>query len=154
MDSRSETKSHDRPERVRSRTNIFGLVPARWMADWENYAPYFCLNGYYAAGERDAAKALKALGRRADACAEGCDQLRREIRRAYARTQAMTPVYPLRDGTWAPAYPSQVDGPAPSAMLFPGEDGSRSFAYDVELGGRIISCRKASSTRKTATLAG
>jgi hypothetical protein len=123
------------PSETVQRTNIFGLAPPGVMADWENYAPYFCLNGYYAAGEREAAKALKAIGAPgADALLKDATSYAEQIRRAYVRTQAMTPVYPLRDGTWVPAYPSQVDGPAPSAMLFPGEDGSRSFAYDVELG--------------------
>lgn len=117
------------------RTNAFGLTPPGVMADWDNYAYYFCLNGYNVAGEREAAEALQAIGASdAQSLLTDAAAYAEQIRRAYLRTQAMTPVYPLRDGTWVPAYPSQVDSPGPTGVLFPREDVGRTFAYDVELG--------------------
>jgi hypothetical protein len=117
----------DSPER--------GLAPPGVMADWGNYAYYFCLNGYYAAGMREAARALadiKYVG--ASEWVKTSQEYSQAIRRAYQQTQAATPVYPLRDGTWVAGYPSQVHTPGPSNDFFPAEDGNRSWCYDVELG--------------------
>ncbi len=61
-------------------------------------------------------------------------QLKTNILRAYAWTQAQAPVVPLRNGHWVPYYPSQVHSPGKLADFFPGQDGGRSWCYDVELG--------------------
>jgi hypothetical protein len=123
------------PPAQEGKTIKFGLAPPGVMADWGNYAYYFCLNGYYDAGLREAGKALNEIGFNgsSELVAES-DQYARDIQRAYRETQALAPVYPLRDGTWVPAYPSQVDAPGPTNDYFPGEDGNRSWCYDVELG--------------------
>jgi hypothetical protein len=43
------------------------------------------------------------------------------------------PVFGLRNGAFVPAYPTQLL-PGPTALFFPGEDGNRSWCYDVEIG--------------------
>ncbi len=61
-------------------------------------------------------------------------ELRTNILRAYRWTQAQAPALPLRNGTWIPHYPSQVHSPGKLADFFPGQDGGRSWCYDVEIG--------------------
>ena len=61
-------------------------------------------------------------------------QLRTNILRAYRCTQSQAPALPLRNGTWIPHYPSQVHSPGKLADFFPGQDGGRSWCYDVEIG--------------------
>lgn len=113
----------------------YGLMPPGVMADWNAFAYYFCLNGYYCAGLRDAGAALAEVGfpkgkEYVTAAADFAD----EIRRAYAWTSSRMPVYHLRNGKSVPGYSSQVHGPGPTAWFFPGEDGNRSWCYDVEIG--------------------
>ena len=113
----------------------WGLVPPGVMADWNAYAYYFCLNGYYCAGLREAAGALAEIGYPgAEELAAEAQAFASDIRRAYHQVQAQTPVLPLADGTWVSAYPSQLACPGPTNDFFPGQDGNRSWAYDVELG--------------------
>jgi hypothetical protein len=112
-----------------------GLMPPGVMADWNAYAYYFALNGYYFAGLYHAARALADAGvPGAQELLQEANRFRRDILRAYRQTQALMPVVPLRNGAWVPGSPSQVHCPAPTAHLFPGEDANRSWAYDVELG--------------------
>jgi hypothetical protein len=61
-------------------------------------------------------------------------ELRANILRAYRWTQAQAAALPLRNGTWIPHYPSQVHSPGKLAGFFPGQDGGRSWCYDVEIG--------------------
>ena len=113
----------------------YGLMPPGVMADWNAYAYYFTLNGYYCAGLYHAAQALQSIGvAEADDLLKEAERFRQDILRAYRRTQAQMPVIALQNGTWIPGSPSQVHCPAPTAHLFPGEDANRSWAYDVELG--------------------
>ena len=113
----------------------YGLMPPGVMADWNAYAYYFALNGYYYAGLHHAARALADTGAAgADELLQEAQRFRKDILRAYRRTQEQMPVLPLQNGTWVPGSPSQVHCPAPTAHLFPGEDANRSWAYDVELG--------------------
>ncbi len=112
-----------------------GLMPPGVMADWGNYAYYFYLNGYYCAGLTLAAVALaEANHPAAERVRSAAERMRDDILSAYSRAIAVTPVVPLKDGTWTPAYPSQVHTPGRSEDFFPGEDANRSWAYDVELG--------------------
>ncbi len=113
----------------------YGLMPPGVMADWNAFAYYFALNGYYHAGLLHSARALQNIGvSGADDLLREAERLRRDILRAYQRTQAQMSVVPLQNGVWVPGSPSQVHCPAPTAHLFPGEDANRSWAYDVELG--------------------
>jgi hypothetical protein len=132
MDERRKTMQHDaRGEKMPE----YGLMPPGVGADWEKYAYYFYLNGYYAAGLREAGAALADIGwDGAEAIVADAAAYETEIRRAYAHVQAQAPVYPLKNGAWVPAYPSQVHAPCPIEQLYPGEDIGRSWCYDVELG--------------------
>ncbi|MEJ5250282.1 MAG: NPCBM/NEW2 domain-containing protein [Chthonomonadetes bacterium] len=113
----------------------YGLMPPGVMADWNAYAYYFALNGYYYAGLHHAVRALADIGTQgASELLQDAERFRKDILRAYKRTQAQMPVVPLQNGAWIPGSPSQVHCPAPTAYLFPGEDANRSWAYDVELG--------------------
>jgi len=112
-----------------------GLVPPGVQADWNAFAYHFSLEGYYYGGLRHAAEALAAIGHPdGSPLLEGAEQFRREILRAYGWTRSRAPVFPLKNGTWVPEYPGQVHCPGPTSAFFPGEDGNRSWAYDVELG--------------------
>jgi hypothetical protein len=113
----------------------YGLMPPGIMADWNAFAYYFCLNGYFAAGLQAAADALADVDTgKAASWREQARQFTRDIARGYQWTQAMMPVYRLRNGVSVPGYPSQLHGPGPTGNFFPGEDGNRSWCYDVELG--------------------
>ncbi len=113
----------------------YGLMPPGVMADWNAFNYHFCLNGYYYAGLKSAAEALADIGdpRGAEYLKEAED-FRREILRAYKWTQSLSPVFPLQNGTWVLEYPGRLHCPGQTAHFFPGEDGNRSWAYDVELG--------------------
>ncbi len=113
----------------------YGLMPPGVMADWNAFAYHFCLNGYYCAGLRDAGRALMDAGYPgADKFVEEAGRFAGDIFRAYRWTQARTPVYAIRNGAWVPGYPSQVHSPGPIGDYFPGQDGNRSWCYDIEVG--------------------
>lgn len=132
VDQRAKTKvlgpdGTKRPE--------YGLMPPGVGADWNAFAYHFALNGYYYAGLKEASEALRAVGNSwaKDFLADAAE-FRQDILDAYAWSTNRAPVVPLRDGTWAPYYPGQLHCPGPTGIFFPGEDGNRSWAYDVELG--------------------
>ncbi len=113
----------------------YGLIPPGVIADWNAYQYYFYSNGMFCAGLESAGRALKAIGHPdADGFISEARTYKSDILRAYRWTQARTPVVPLQDGTWVPGFPSQVNCPGPLARFFPGDDGSRSWCYDVEIG--------------------
>lgn len=113
----------------------YGLMPPGVLADWNAYAYHFAMNGYYMAALREVGRALQDIGHPdAELFLQHATELRRNVLRAYAWTQARSPALPLRDGTWIPHYPSQVHSPGALADFFPGEDAGRSWCYDVELG--------------------
>lgn len=117
----------------------YGLMPPGVIADWNAYAYYFTLNGYYYAGLLHTARALADIGvAGAGELLRKAQRFGRDILRAYRNTQAQMPVVRLQNGTWIPGSPSQVHCPAPTAHLFPGEDANRSWAYDVELGAQQL----------------
>ena len=113
----------------------YGLMPPGVGADWEVYAYYFYLQGYYCAGLREASKALLDVGYEGakDMLADA-EAYRDDILRAYKRIQAQAPVFPLRNGTWVPEYPTHIFAPCPIGNLYVNEDSGRSWCYDVELG--------------------
>ncbi|MCC6443994.1 MAG: NPCBM/NEW2 domain-containing protein [Armatimonadetes bacterium] len=117
----------------------YGLMPPGIIADWNAFAYYFALNGYYYAGLKHAAEALHDIGYPgADSLLEEAGRFRQDILRAYRWTQARMPVYRLQSGDWVTGYPSQLHGPGPTSQFFPGEDGNRSWAYDVEAGAQQL----------------
>lgn len=132
-----KTRQPGRPE--------YGLMPPGVVADWNSFAFHYALNAYYYAALREVGTALSDLpvsrrslrqtGRAAPSLLlTQAAQLRSNILRAYAWTQAQAPALPLRNGTWIPHYPSQVHSPGKLADFFPGQDGGRSWCYDVEIG--------------------
>jgi len=129
----------------------YGLMPPGVMADWNSFAYHYAMNAYYFAALREAGSALSDLAtsnssRRQDALADiavlraslsalsGAAELRANILCAYQWTQGQAPALPLRNGTWIPHYPSQVHSPGKLGDFFPGQDGGRSWCYDVEIG--------------------
>lgn len=113
----------------------YGLVPPGVIADWNAFAYYFCLNGYYYAGIRAIANVLRRIDRpNADEYIRFAEKYRENIRRAYDDTRAITPALPLGNGEWVMGYPSQACCPMRVAECFPGEDNNRTSAYDIELG--------------------
>ncbi len=113
----------------------FGLMPPGVLADWNSFASYFTMNAYYFAALRELGDALGQIGHPdAQFFKTHAAELRADTLRAYAWTQSRSPSLALRDGTWIPLYPSQVHSPGKLGDFFPGEDGGRSWAYDVELG--------------------
>jgi hypothetical protein len=113
----------------------YGLLPPGVIADWNAYQYYFYSNGTYYAGLEAAGRALKAVGHPdADGILADAQAYRIQIVRAYRWAQARTPAVQLEDGTWVPGQPSQIHCPGPLSGYFAGEDGSRSWCYDVELG--------------------
>jgi hypothetical protein len=84
--------------------------------------------------QRQEAQADIAVLRASRSALSGAAELRANILRAYLWTQGQAPALPLRNGTWIPHYPSQVHSPGKLADFFPGQDGGRSWCYDVEIG--------------------
>jgi len=113
----------------------YGLVPPGVAADWNRYAYRFVQEAHYYAGLCRAARALAEIGHpEAVTLIEKAGQFRENIQRAYRWTQARSPVLPLADGTWVPAYPGMLYCFGRIEDILPGEDGNRSWCYDVELG--------------------
>ncbi|NQT15782.1 MAG: NPCBM/NEW2 domain-containing protein, partial [Planctomycetes bacterium] len=132
MRQREKTKRRDARG---NKIHQFGLMPPGVEADWCAFAYYFCLNGYFYAGLESMGRCLEDIGHPdARTFRQDAEEFRQEILRAYQRTQALSPVLPLRDGSWVPLYPSQVHCPAPTAEFFPREDANRTWCYDVEEG--------------------
>ncbi|MGO8925698.1 MAG: NPCBM/NEW2 domain-containing protein [Limisphaerales bacterium] len=128
-----------------------GLMPPGVLADWNSFAYHYAMNAYYYGALHEVGTALSDLSnprssRRKSAPTEEpafhasrlalthATELRANILRAYRWTQAQSPALPLRNGTWIPHYPSQVHSPGKLADFFPGQDGGRSWCYDVEIG--------------------
>ncbi|MHB8521652.1 MAG: NPCBM/NEW2 domain-containing protein [Limisphaerales bacterium] len=118
-----------------SRSPEFGLMPPGVLADWNAFAYHFAMNAYYFAALRELGAALGDIGH-PDAAffMRHAAELRANTLRAYAWTQARSPALALRNGTWIPAYPSQVHSPGKLGDFFPGQDAGRSWCYDVEIG--------------------
>ncbi|HPD32129.1 MAG TPA: NPCBM/NEW2 domain-containing protein [Phycisphaerae bacterium] len=113
----------------------YGLMPPGVQADWNAYAYYFYANSYFRAGLEATGRALKAVGHPdADKIMDAARDLGDEILRSFRQAQALAPVVPLADGTWVPYYPASAYTPGPMADYYPGQDGNRSWAYDVDLG--------------------
>ena len=117
----------------------YGLVPPGVVADWNVFAYRSFLEGHYCAGLREAAQVLAAIGsREAPALLESAADFRDDILHAYHWTQERCPVVPLRNGSWVPASPGMLNCFGPIADFYPGEDGARSWAGDVEIGAQHL----------------
>ncbi|MEJ5296862.1 MAG: NPCBM/NEW2 domain-containing protein [Armatimonadota bacterium] len=124
------------------RVREHGLMTPGVMADWGNYAYYFYLNGYYFAGLQTAGEALADIGHpAAPRILEAASRMREDIHAALERVRSEAPVEPLRDGRWVRPLPSSAHTPGQMGDFFPGEDGNRSWAYDVELGAHHLAAQ-------------
>ena len=118
-----------------SKVPEYGLVPPGVTADWGVFSYRHYNQAHYWAGLSRAAAALAAVGHpEADGLLASASEFRQEIRRAYRLTQSQSAAMPLSDGTWVPGSPSTVECFGLLQDWFPGEDGNRSWAYDVEIG--------------------
>jgi hypothetical protein len=111
----------------------YGLMPPGVAADWNRFGYRSYNQGNFYAGLYGAACCLADIGYQdANSLLSNAAQFRGDIQSAYGWTQQRSPVVPLGNGTWVPYYPSFVYGFGEDA--FPGEDGGRSWCYDVEIG--------------------
>jgi hypothetical protein len=111
----------------------YGLMPPGVAADWNRFEYRSYIQGNFYAGLYGAAQCLADIGYPdANSLLDNAAQFREDIQLAYQWTQQRSPVLSLSNGTWVPYYPSFVYGFGEDA--FPGEDGSRSWCYDVEIG--------------------
>jgi hypothetical protein len=112
-----------------------GLMPPGVGADWNRFAYRFAVQGHFCAGLRDAARALSAIRYpSAPRLLEMAGTFRGDLLRAYKWNQLRTPAWPLSNGTFVPAYSGMLYCFGETGEMIPGEDGNRSWAYDVELG--------------------
>jgi hypothetical protein len=113
----------------------YGLMPPGVVADWSVYGYRLYLEANYCAGLREGAEALAEVGYPgAEGYLTQAKQFTRELTRAYRWLEARTPVMALQDGTWVPWASGMLGAWGPTADSFPGEDGNRSWAGDVEIG--------------------
>ncbi len=113
----------------------YGLIPPGVAADWNRFAYRFALQGHFLAGLRDAAAALQEIHYPgSEELVKAAEVYKENLFRAYRWNQARTPVVGLQDGAFIPAPPSILYAFGPLGDIFPGEDGNRSWCYDVELG--------------------
>lgn len=111
----------------------YGLMPPGVAADWNRFGYRSYIQGNFYAGLYGAARCLADIGYPdANSLLSNAARFREDIQRAYRWTQQHSPILPLNNGTWVPYYPSFVYGFGDDA--FPGEDGGRSWCYDVEIG--------------------
>ncbi len=113
----------------------YGLMPPGVLADWNTFAYHFCLSAYFYAGLKASADMLVQSGHEgAASLQQDAADFREDILRCYHRMQTLTPAVGLQNGTSVTGYPSQAYLCGPVNNFFPGEDGNRSWCYDVELG--------------------
>ncbi|MGI8960149.1 MAG: hypothetical protein ACR2IV_10390, partial [Bryobacteraceae bacterium] len=87
----------------------YGLLPAGQLEDNEDFEYWFAVNGYAYRGLRATAEALWDIDPGTSLrLAKEAAEYREDIRNAASRAMAITPVVPLRDGTWVPAVPPRT----------------------------------------------
>lgn len=112
-----------------------GLVPPGVGADWNRYAYRFAVEGHYCCGLQAAALALgTAQQPEAYVLQQSAEAFHSDLMRSVAWSQQRTPVLQLSNGAWVPGYPGMLYCYGRIEDIIPGEDGNRSWAYDVELG--------------------
>ncbi|MFL6352289.1 MAG: hypothetical protein ACJ74Z_10625 [Bryobacteraceae bacterium] len=87
----------------------YGLLPAGQLEDNEDFEYWFAVNGYAYRGLSAASQALSDTNPATSLrLAHEAAEYREDIRNATFRAMAITPVVPLRDGTWVPAVPPRT----------------------------------------------
>jgi len=139
----------------------YGLMTPAVVGDNYAYSYVFSVSAYYASALKGIGELLSKAGdSEGEVFQQEGQQLADHTVRAWANMASLAPAVPLRDGTWVPYYPSQVNSPGLSAdfapvtlklqgfitlqlpapgirtffSIFWGEDGGRTWCYDVETG--------------------
>jgi hypothetical protein len=87
----------------------YGLLPAGQLEDNEDFEYWFAVNGYAYRGLRATSEALADTDPGTSLhLAKEAAEYREHIRAAALRAMAITPIVPLRDGTWVPAIPPRT----------------------------------------------
>jgi len=132
IENRKTTKRYDQEG---EKLPEYGLMPPGVSADWTRFAYRFYNDANYCAGLREAGKLLTHFEHpEAKTILEDAEEYSRDIVRAYRWAQSRSPVVSLDNGDWVPHYPSMLHTFGRVKEFFPGEDGNRSFCYDIELG--------------------
>ena len=130
----------------------YGLMPPGITADWSRFAYRFFNEAQYCAGLREAGRVLAEIDHpAARAIIEDAKTYRADILRAYRWNQARSPVLPLNDGTWVPAYPTILNCFGEPGDFFPGEDSGRSWCYGIEIGAHHLAATSVLDPRSEAT---
>ncbi|MGB9797182.1 MAG: NPCBM/NEW2 domain-containing protein, partial [bacterium] len=117
----------------------FGLMPPGVAADWNRFAYRFFNQAHYYAGLAEMAEALQDISfPEAESFSKEAVEFRQDILRAYRWNQARMPVLSLSNGKWVPAYPGMLYCFGKVGEMYPGEDGNRSWAGDVEIGAHYL----------------
>ncbi|MBI3862979.1 MAG: hypothetical protein HY290_13895 [Planctomycetia bacterium] len=113
----------------------YGLfTPQSTLCDWDRYSYNFYANAFYYAGLKLVASSLADIqDPAAEALLQEAQEYYQDLMRAWRWNQARMPVWPLADGTWAPAWPSSLycfglTSDFQGSSIFPP-------AHDVEYGG-------------------
>lgn len=116
-----------------------GLIPPGVAADWNRFAYRFFNQAHFHAGLAEAGKALEDIGYpEASRFSQIAKEFKEDIIRAFKWNQARMPVLGLSNGHWVPAYPGILYCFGKVGEMYPGEDGNRSWAGDVEIGAHYL----------------
>lgn len=117
----------------------YGLMPPGVAADWNRFAYRFFNQAHFYAGLREASEALHDIEYpESMKFLKDAEEFKEDIIRAYRWNQARMPVLALSNGTWVPAYPGMLYCFGKVGEMYPGEDGNRSWAGDVEIGAHYL----------------
>jgi hypothetical protein len=132
------TQQREKMKRINARLEKvpeYGLMPPGVVADWNVFAYRVYALGHYYAGLANAARVLAQSGYPgADELCRNAEEFQQEIQRAYRWAQGNSPALALGNGTFVPADPSMINCLDRVNNIYPGEDGNRSWASDVEIG--------------------
>ncbi|MBC7327929.1 NPCBM/NEW2 domain-containing protein [bacterium] len=133
---REKTKAYDiKGEKMPE----WGLMPPGVAADWNRFAYRFFNQAHYYAGLAETAEVLEEVGyEEARRFVSDAREFRQDILRAFRWNQARIPVLKLSNGRWIPAYPGMLYCFGKVGEMYPGEDGNRSWAGDVEIGAHYL----------------
>jgi len=113
----------------------YGLVAPGVSADWSRFAYTARPQGEYYAGLMGVARSYADIGYPGSTeLLAAAAAFRENIRRAYAWTQARSPVVQLRNGTWIPYCPAYFGCLGRVMDMYPNEDGGRSWGKDMSMG--------------------
>lgn len=117
----------------------YGLMPPGVAADWNRFAYRFFNQAHYYAGLAETSEVLKDIGYpEASKFSTDARDFKEDIIRSFRWNQARMPVLGLSNGNWIPAYPGMLYCFGKVGEMYPGEDGNRSWAGDVEIGAHYL----------------